>query len=122
LVDAHMHVGRLTTVSPAWRRWAEGFGDGATIEQVYDPDGAVVRAQRPCRGGPLPGRGDGRPDARRQRVAGVPAWPGPAVAAWATAGPGQAPASATPGPGLPLARWAPPVHPASRGTRPPRRD
>jgi len=42
LIDAHMHVCKLSTVSPAWRRWAEGFGDGATIERVYDADGVVI--------------------------------------------------------------------------------
>ena len=42
LVDAHMHVGKLSTVSPAWHRWADGFGDRATIEQVYDGDGVII--------------------------------------------------------------------------------
>jgi predicted TIM-barrel fold metal-dependent hydrolase len=42
LVDAHMHVGKLSTVSPAWHRWADGFGDAATIERVYDSDGVIV--------------------------------------------------------------------------------
>jgi predicted TIM-barrel fold metal-dependent hydrolase len=42
LVDAHMHVGKLSTVSPAWHRWAGGFGDGATIERVYDGDGVII--------------------------------------------------------------------------------
>jgi len=42
LVDAHMHVGKLSTVSPAWHRWADGFGDGATIERVYDGDGVII--------------------------------------------------------------------------------
>ena len=38
LVDAHMHVGKLSTVSPAWHRWADGFGDGATIEVGVEGD------------------------------------------------------------------------------------
>ena len=42
LIDAHMHVGKLSTVSPAWHRWADGFGDGATIDRVYDSDGVIV--------------------------------------------------------------------------------
>ena len=42
LVDAHMHVGKLSTVSPAWHRWADGFGDAATIGRVYDSDGVIV--------------------------------------------------------------------------------
>jgi len=37
-----MHVGKLSTVSTAWHRWADGFGDGATIERVYDGDGVVI--------------------------------------------------------------------------------
>jgi uncharacterized protein len=42
LVDAHMHVGKLSTVSPAWHRWAGEFGDPGVIERVYDADGVIV--------------------------------------------------------------------------------
>jgi predicted TIM-barrel fold metal-dependent hydrolase len=42
LVDAHMHVGKLSTVSPAWNRWADEFGDRGVIERVYDADGVIV--------------------------------------------------------------------------------
>lgn len=42
LVDAHMHVGKLSTVSPAWRRWADRFGDTAAIERVYDAEGVII--------------------------------------------------------------------------------
>ena len=42
LVDAHMHVGKLSTVSPAWHRWADGFGDGTAIERVYDGEGVII--------------------------------------------------------------------------------
>jgi uncharacterized protein len=42
LVDAHMHVGKLSTVSPAWHRWADEFGDGDAIRWVYDDDGIII--------------------------------------------------------------------------------
>jgi uncharacterized protein len=42
LVDAHMHVGKLSTVSPAWNRWADEFGDRGVIERVYDADGVII--------------------------------------------------------------------------------
>jgi uncharacterized protein len=42
LVDAHMHVGKLTTVSPAWRRWAGQFGDADSIGRVYDHEGVII--------------------------------------------------------------------------------
>jgi uncharacterized protein len=42
LVDAHMHVGKMSTVSPAWHRWADEFGDAAAIGRVYDHEGVIV--------------------------------------------------------------------------------
>jgi uncharacterized protein len=42
LVDAHMHVPRLSTVKPAWRDWAAGFGTG--WRSVYDSAGDPVPA------------------------------------------------------------------------------
>jgi uncharacterized protein len=37
-----MHAGKLSTVSPAWRRWAEEFGDAAALGQVYDHEGFIL--------------------------------------------------------------------------------
>ncbi|HEY3952789.1 MAG TPA: amidohydrolase family protein [Streptosporangiaceae bacterium] len=42
LVDAHMHVGKLSAVSPAWHRWAHDFGDDAITGAVYDTDGVAI--------------------------------------------------------------------------------
>ncbi|WP_300604869.1 amidohydrolase family protein, partial [Trebonia sp.] len=44
LIDAHMHVARLSTLKPAWRVWAQGFGNPAAMAEVYDPDGTVIPA------------------------------------------------------------------------------
>ncbi len=41
LVDAHTHPARLPTLSPAWREWAETFGDTAVLDRVYDADGTL---------------------------------------------------------------------------------
>jgi predicted TIM-barrel fold metal-dependent hydrolase len=41
LVDAHIHAARLSTLKPAWTRWAEDFGDPSLIERVYDAEGCV---------------------------------------------------------------------------------
>jgi predicted TIM-barrel fold metal-dependent hydrolase len=42
LVDAHMHVPRLSTVTPAWLKWAEDFGRDAPWRTVFGPDGDPV--------------------------------------------------------------------------------
>ena len=42
LVDAHMHISRLETVSEGWRRWVDTFGEKGLIERFYDADGAVI--------------------------------------------------------------------------------
>ena len=42
LVDAHMHVARLPTVRPAWRVWAQDFGDQRLLDRVYDGAGTAV--------------------------------------------------------------------------------
>lgn len=39
LVDAHVHVPRLDTLSPAWLDWARQFGRPGVLEQVWRPDG-----------------------------------------------------------------------------------
>ncbi|MGP4026015.1 amidohydrolase family protein [Actinomadura sp. 3N407] len=41
LVDVHMHVARLPTLKPAWRRWANDFGDGDALDRVYDASGTA---------------------------------------------------------------------------------
>jgi len=39
VVDAHMHVPRLSTVSPAWLEWAVKFGQDSGWRQVFDAAG-----------------------------------------------------------------------------------
>jgi uncharacterized protein len=39
LVDAHVHVARLPTLSAAWHGWVETFGDAALIDELYESDG-----------------------------------------------------------------------------------
>lgn len=45
LIDAHMHVGKLSTCPPAWHQWAGEFGDSAALARVYDDDGVVIPAR-----------------------------------------------------------------------------
>jgi uncharacterized protein len=40
LVDAHVHVPHLSTLSPAWLDWARQFGRAGVLEQVWRPDGS----------------------------------------------------------------------------------
>jgi uncharacterized protein len=42
LVDAHVHAARLPTLRPAWRRWAEEFGDADALAGLYDGGGTLV--------------------------------------------------------------------------------
>jgi uncharacterized protein len=44
LVDVHLHPARLPTLRPAWRQWAQDFGDPGVLGRVYDPDGTVIPA------------------------------------------------------------------------------
>jgi predicted TIM-barrel fold metal-dependent hydrolase len=44
LVDVHLHVARLATLKPAWRVWAQGFGNPEAMARVYDQTGTVVPA------------------------------------------------------------------------------
>jgi uncharacterized protein len=45
LVDAHMHPAKLSTLKPAWRQWADDFGDNSAMELVYDAGGTVDPAR-----------------------------------------------------------------------------
>lgn len=42
LVDAHMHVPRLSTLKPAWREWAAEFGADYPWRDTYDSAGDPV--------------------------------------------------------------------------------
>ena len=39
LVDAHVHVARLPTLSPDWQQWVRTFGDGVPIGELFDAGG-----------------------------------------------------------------------------------
>jgi uncharacterized protein len=43
LIDAHLHPPRLSTLKPAWMRWAEQFG-APGWRSAFDADGVVVPA------------------------------------------------------------------------------
>ncbi|HEV7654113.1 MAG TPA: amidohydrolase family protein [Mycobacteriales bacterium] len=45
LVDVHVHAARLPTLTPAWRTWAQDFGDGGVLGAVYDEAGTVDPAR-----------------------------------------------------------------------------
>jgi uncharacterized protein len=45
VIDAHMHVPRLSTVSPAWLQWACDFGQDAPWREVFGADGDPVPAR-----------------------------------------------------------------------------
>jgi len=45
VTDAHMHVPRLSTVSPAWMQWAADFGQDSGWQTVFDPAGDPVPAR-----------------------------------------------------------------------------
>ena len=45
LVDVHLHAARLPTLKPAWRTWAQDFGDGGLLDAVYAADGTVDPAR-----------------------------------------------------------------------------
>ena len=44
LVDAHVHIARLPTLSPDWRSWARQFGGSTPMHELFDPDGTPVPA------------------------------------------------------------------------------
>jgi len=45
VIDAHMHVPRLSTVSPAWLQWAVDFGQDAPWREVFGATGDPVPAR-----------------------------------------------------------------------------
>ena len=45
VVDAHMHVPRLSTVTPAWMKWADDFGKDSGWRTAFGPDGDPVPAR-----------------------------------------------------------------------------
>ena len=45
VVDAHMHVPKLSTVSPAWLQWAIDFGRDSPWRGVFGADGVPVPAR-----------------------------------------------------------------------------
>lgn len=45
LIDAHVHVPVLGSLSPAWTQWARAFGPEGLLEQMWDADG-VPRPDR----------------------------------------------------------------------------
>jgi uncharacterized protein len=45
VVDAHMHVPRLSTVTPAWLEWAANFGQDSPWRSVFGADGDPVPAR-----------------------------------------------------------------------------
>jgi predicted TIM-barrel fold metal-dependent hydrolase len=44
LIDVHLHPARLPTVRPAWRQWAQDFGEPGLLDRVYDPAGTIIPA------------------------------------------------------------------------------
>jgi predicted TIM-barrel fold metal-dependent hydrolase len=44
LVDAHVHVARLPTLSADWHGWAATFGSGTPMDELYDAGGTPVPA------------------------------------------------------------------------------
>jgi len=49
VVDAHMHVPRLSTVSSAWMQWAADYGQDSPWREVFGPDGDPVPARLEAR-------------------------------------------------------------------------
>jgi predicted TIM-barrel fold metal-dependent hydrolase len=49
VVDAHMHVPRLSTVAPAWLQWAYDFGRDSGWREVFGADGDPVPARLEAR-------------------------------------------------------------------------
>jgi len=45
LVDAHVHVPRLSTVSAAWYQWAQDYSKGEPWRDAFGPDGDPVPAR-----------------------------------------------------------------------------
>jgi predicted TIM-barrel fold metal-dependent hydrolase len=45
LIDVHLHAARLPTLKPAWRTWAQDFGESDVLDAVYDGGGTVDPAR-----------------------------------------------------------------------------
>ena len=45
LIDGHVHVPVLDTLSPAWIDWAREFGPDGLLETVWDADGSPIPAR-----------------------------------------------------------------------------
>jgi uncharacterized protein len=44
LVDAHVHVAKLPTLSADWQAWVRTFGGGIPIDRLFDADGVPLPA------------------------------------------------------------------------------
>ncbi|HET9894174.1 MAG TPA: amidohydrolase family protein [Streptosporangiaceae bacterium] len=44
LVDAHVHVAKLPTLSDDWQAWARKFGAGTPMDTLFSPEGVPVPA------------------------------------------------------------------------------
>jgi predicted TIM-barrel fold metal-dependent hydrolase len=42
LVDAHVHVAKMPTLSADWQAWVKTFGGGIPIDRLYDADGTPL--------------------------------------------------------------------------------
>jgi predicted TIM-barrel fold metal-dependent hydrolase len=42
LVDAHVHVARLPTLSQDWQGWAEAYGGDTPLSELFDADGEPI--------------------------------------------------------------------------------
>ena len=45
LIDAHVHAARLPTLKLEWREWAQNFGKGVPLDDLYDDEGTIVPAR-----------------------------------------------------------------------------
>ena len=45
LIDAHVHAARLPTLKLAWREWAQNFGSGVPLDELYDDEGTMIPAR-----------------------------------------------------------------------------
>lgn len=42
LIDAHVHAARLPTLKLQWREWAQNFGKGVPLDNLYDEEGTLL--------------------------------------------------------------------------------
>lgn len=45
LIDAHVHAARLPTLKLEWREWAQNFGKGVPLDELYDNEGTIISAR-----------------------------------------------------------------------------